>query len=96
MDDQQRPRWQFYVLRCKDGTYYAGITVDMARRFAAHRKGTGAKYMKPKKRHPFRLVYAKPFWDRAAAQVCEAAFKKLSRDEKTTIVRTGVWERYDA
>ena len=37
-------QWVLYILECKDGTYYTGITDDLPRRLAAHRSGKGAKY----------------------------------------------------
>lgn len=34
----------FYVLHCKDDTFYGGYTTDPARRLKEHNSGTGAKY----------------------------------------------------
>jgi len=34
----------FYIVRCKDGTLYSGITVNVVERLKKHNKGTGAKY----------------------------------------------------
>ena len=36
--------WWVYMLRCRDGSLYTGVTTDVERRFAQHRSGTGAKY----------------------------------------------------
>ena len=36
--------WYLYILRCKDGTLYTGITTDVEKRLEAHRSGKGAKY----------------------------------------------------
>ena len=36
--------WWVYMLRCRDGSLYTGVTTDVERRFAQHRAGTGAKY----------------------------------------------------
>ena len=36
--------WYLYILRCKDGTLYTGITTDVEKRLEAHRTGRGAKY----------------------------------------------------
>ena len=38
------PRWWVYVLRCRDGTLYTGITTDLERRLAQHTAGTASKY----------------------------------------------------
>ncbi|MCY1005661.1 GIY-YIG nuclease family protein [Nannocystis pusilla] len=37
-------RYTVYLLRCADGSLYAGITDDLARRLATHNAGKGAKY----------------------------------------------------
>ena len=34
----------FYVLECKDGSYYAGYTNDLEKRIRVHNEGKGAKY----------------------------------------------------
>ena len=39
-----RVAWWVYMLRCRDGSLYTGVTTDVERRFAQHRVGTGAKY----------------------------------------------------
>ena len=31
--------WKLYILRCRDGSLYTGITDDVDRRLAAHRAG---------------------------------------------------------
>jgi predicted GIY-YIG superfamily endonuclease len=48
-------RWVVYILRCRDGSLYTGITNDLTKRLAAHRAGTGARYTRA--RLPVRLVY---------------------------------------
>ncbi len=42
----------FYVLACKDGTFYGGYTTDLSRRLAEHNHGTGAKYTRLQKGAP--------------------------------------------
>ncbi|MDX2298217.1 MAG: GIY-YIG nuclease family protein, partial [Xanthomonadaceae bacterium] len=36
--------WFVYLLECRGGRLYTGITVDVARRFAQHVNGKGARY----------------------------------------------------
>ena len=36
--------WHLYLLRCRDGSLYAGIATDVERRFREHAAGKGAKY----------------------------------------------------
>ncbi len=68
------------MLRCADGSLYAGYAVDPARRVAQHQAGKGAKYTRS--RRPVELVAAWPYPDRSAALRAERAFKKLGRPAK--------------
>ena len=36
--------WCVYLLRCRDGSLYAGATNDVAGRLARHAAGKGARY----------------------------------------------------
>ena len=36
--------WSVYVLQCADGSYYTGVTNDLARRLDQHGAGTASKY----------------------------------------------------
>ena len=73
-------RWCVYLLRCGDGTLYAGITNDLDKRLAAHRSGRGARYTRG--RGPLEVVHVEPKRTRSAALRREAAFKRLKRREK--------------
>jgi putative endonuclease len=75
-----------YLLRCRDGSLYAGATVDICRRLAAHQSGRGAAYTRS--RRPVVLVYAEPARDRSAALRREAALKRLPRLAKLELVLT--------
>lgn len=72
--------WFLYLLECEDGSYYAGITTDIERRFAEHVFGIGARYTRA--HPPRRLIAVKTFPDRASASRAEAALKKLPRTRK--------------
>ncbi len=72
--------WVLYLLECENGSYYAGITTDLERRFAQHVFGIGARYTRANP--PKRVVAAMEFPDRASASRAEAALKKLPRTEK--------------
>lgn len=79
--------WQLYILRCGDGTLYTGITDDLPRRLKAHRSGKGAKYTRG--RGPLELVYREDCSDKSAALRREIAVKKLSRQEKLSLIGEG-------
>ncbi|MFV0557689.1 MAG: GIY-YIG nuclease family protein [Enterococcus sp.] len=72
----------FYVLNCKDATFYAGYTTDLSRRLEEHNSGKGAKYTRLKQRRPLKMIHAECFATRSEATKAEAAFKKLSRKQK--------------
>ena len=76
----QAPPWALYLLECENGTYYAGITTDIERRFAEHVFGIGARYTRANP--PKCIVAIKEFPDRASASRAEAALKRLPRSAK--------------
>ena len=79
------PAW-VYLLRCTDGSLYAGWTNDLARRLHAHRTGAGgAKYTKSHGKEAVRLAYAEACPDKPAALRREAALKKLPKADKEAL-----------
>ncbi len=78
-----------YILRCRDGTLYTGITTDLRRRFTEHKAGTASKYTRA--RGAMRMVYAERCGTRSAALRREAAIKKFTRTEKLKLIRRGVF-----
>ncbi len=81
------PRWTVYLLRCADGTLYAGSTTDLTRRLAEHQAGSGCRYTRA--RRPVRLAWSQPCRDRALAQRREAALKAMPRAAKLAWTRSG-------
>ena len=75
--------WVLYILECKDGTLYTGITDDLERRLAAHSSGKGAKYTRG--RGPLVLRYAENCEDHSAALRREFAVKQLKKEEKLVL-----------
>ncbi|MBI4864265.1 MAG: GIY-YIG nuclease family protein [Candidatus Riflebacteria bacterium] len=76
--------WTVYILQCRDGTLYTGITIDLEDRLEAHREGKGAHYTRS--RRPLRLVYRERVRDRSAALHREMQIKRLSRKEKLALI----------
>jgi len=72
--------WFVYLIECVDGSLYTGITVDLAARFAAHREGRGARYMRL--HPPLRMLAAEAHPDRSSASKAEYRIKRLSPDDK--------------
>lgn len=79
-----KPRWTVYLLRCGDGSLYAGITTDLERRLAQHRSGNGAAYTRS--HLPVTLAWSESAASESAAKKREAAIKRLSRKEKLALI----------
>ena len=80
----ENENWYVYILLCRDGTLYTGITNDIKKRMLAHEKGKGAKYTKS--RRPVSLVYSALIGERSSAQKEEYRIKKLSKIKKQKLV----------
>ena len=70
----------FYVLECKDGSYYAGYTNDLVKRVKVHNAGKGAKYTRA--RGPVSCIYSELYETKQEAMQAEYAFKQLTRKQK--------------
>jgi putative endonuclease len=70
----------FYVLTCRDGSYYGGYTNNLERRLKLHNEGKGAKYTRG--RGPVSLTFAKEFDTKEEAMKAEYRFKQLTRLKK--------------
>lgn len=75
-----------YMLRCSDGTLYAGYTDDPRRRLAVHNSGKGAKYTRS--RLPVELVYQQELADKSSALKREIEIKKMTREQKLKLLET--------
>lgn len=69
--------YYFYVLLCRDGSFYGGFTDDLKKRLEAHNQGKGAKYTKA--RRPVKMIYHEEFSDKSLALKREYWFKHHSR-----------------
>ena len=80
--------WHLYLVRCRDGSLYTGITTNVARRFAEHQGNgdAGAKYLRG--RGPLVLVFQKKLGSRSLALGVESKVKKLSTARKEELIRT--------
>ena len=69
-----------YLVRCSDGSLYAGWTNDIEKRLKSHNAGTGAKYTRA--RLPVTLAYLETFDTKSEAMKREAALKKRTHQQK--------------
>lgn len=77
-------QWLVYILRCKDGSFYTGITSDLTQRLQAHQNGTASRYTRS--RLPVKLVYLESAANRGAATKRELMIKRLRRDQKEILM----------
>jgi putative endonuclease len=78
--------WCVYVIECKNGSLYSGITNNLEKRIAMHKAGKGAKYTRSfgvKK-----LSFKENCRNKSSALKKEAAIKKLSRQKKLDLIKT--------
>lgn len=84
--DSIKKKWYVYLLECRDGSYYCGITNNLARRVQEHNDGKGAKYTRG--RGPVKLLASAPTDSRSSAQILEAAVKKKRKADKLAFLKS--------
>lgn len=72
-----------YLIECRDGSFYTGITTDVVRRFDEHKNKAGGHYTSS--RGVVRVVYQESHPDRSAALKREAEIKKWKREKKVSL-----------
>ena len=77
--------WFVYILRCRDGSLYTGITKDVTRRCQQHNAGTASKYTRS--RLPVRLAHQEAHPDQSSALKRELAIKGMTRRKKLALIR---------
>ena len=78
--------WSLYLVRCKNGSLYTGITTDVERRFLEHQANDKktAKYLRGK--GPLQLAFTEQVGNRSEASIAEAKVKKLSKIYKDKLI----------
>lgn len=72
--------WYVYLLSCRSGRIYTGVTPDPGARLAKHSSGNGAMFTRLNR--PERLLAAKVFGGKVEAMQMEYQVKRLSRPQK--------------
>jgi putative endonuclease len=75
--------WFTYILGCRDGSYYVGITNDLAPRLAEHNDGQGARWTA--QRRPVKLRYAERHPTKSVARKRELEIKGWRRGKKAAL-----------
>ena len=76
--------WSVYIVQCRDGSLYTGITNDLVKRLDAHNAGLGAKYTRS--RLPVLLVHSERFRAKGRALSREMAIKGFDRKRKLVLI----------
>lgn len=76
--------WSVYIVECRDGSLYTGISNNVEKRVVAHNAKKGAASLKGKL--PVKLVYQKRIGTKSQALKAEYSIKKLTRVEKLKFI----------
>jgi putative endonuclease len=79
------PGWCTYMLICIDGSYYVGLTNDLAQRIHDHSSGKGPSYTKGTT--PRLLAWFESHPNRDAAAAREKQLKGWNRTKKHALAR---------
>lgn len=79
--------WFVYIMECRDGSFYTGVTNNLERRQHQHNEGTASKYTRS--RRPVTLRYQELCGSRSQALIRECSLRLLSRKEKEELVKRG-------
>ena len=74
-----------YLIKCKDGSIYTGITTDVKRRFKEHKEGNGGHYTSAK--GVIKVVYTEKHKNRSSALKREALIKSWHKDQKLGLIK---------
>lgn len=76
-----------YILRCKDGSLYTGVSSNIKRRFQEHRRGRGGRYTKLFKSD--KILYSERFSTKREALGREKQIKGWRREKKENLIKHG-------
>ncbi len=81
-------KWSLYILKCRDGSFYTGITKDLERRLKMHQDGKASRYTRT--RGPVEMLYSEACGDRSSALIRECEVKEWPRKKKETLITEGI------
>ena len=79
--------WYVYIIECKDGKLYTGITNNLEGRIKQHNRGRGCRFTKY--RSPVKLLYNEECISKAMALSREARIKSFTRAKKLELIGAG-------
>ena len=82
--NRTKKEWFVYILKCKDNSFYTGITNDLQRRLKMHNEGKASRYTRS--RRPVEILYHEACAGRGQALIRECKIKSFSRKKKEKLV----------
>lgn len=82
-------KWYIYIIECKDGTYYTGMTWDLSVRYEQHLSKLGSRYTK--EHGVKKLAYLEEVDDFDAARYREKQIKNWNQNKKKKLIN-GEWK----
>lgn len=79
-----------YILKCADGSFYTGSTVDLLRRLKEHQSGYGSKHTM--NRLPVDLIYFEYFDRIDLAFYREKQVQRWTKKKKEALIRHDLFE----
>jgi predicted GIY-YIG superfamily endonuclease len=79
--------WFLYILKCRDGSFYTGITKDLERRLKMHQNGKASRYTRT--RRPVEMLYSEKCGNRSQALIRECEVKEWPRKKKEALTNGG-------
>lgn len=79
--------WYIYIVKCRDGSLYTGISNHVEERVKRHNEGKGAAYTRSHR--PVVLVWKESAETESAARKREAEIKGWTRTEKLNLIKFG-------
>lgn len=76
--------WFVYILKCRNGNLYTGITDNLERRFQEHARGKGGHFTKSFGAE--KILYSEKCFDKSSALKREAQIKSWTRREKLALI----------
>ena len=80
-------KWYIYIVECKDGSLYTGVTTDLTRRELEHNTSNdlGAKSLRGKR--PVKMVYSELYKTQSEALKREAKIKRWTKEFKLKLIK---------
>lgn len=77
--------WHVYIVECRDGLLYTGVTNNIEKRIRDHNRGNGCRFTRY--RIPVKLLHNEEWLTKSEALKREAQIKGLPRREKLELIK---------